>query len=167
MNKSRSFQCSTICAKLQNVWPNFTDTRTFLNRQTVSSKFTVLKWKTNGIQFMCDRLWTTSPMQELCATAVPIPDAQDKNWWPSVSVSLFCIFKIRNQRTTSASMFHVLAVMWENSPIKIRMTELGLKDETCAHFKRIGLSKVNSRGGVFYELVADLRVSQNRYVDIL
>ena len=66
-----------------------------------------------------------------------------------------------------ASVYHVIAVLWEKTPVKIRLQELGLDNETCAQFKRIGLKEHRERNGVRYETVRTLRVQQNRYVDIL
>lgn len=54
--------------------------------------------------------------------------------------------------------------MWEKTPVRVTLQELGFDQETCAQFRRLGLNEV---GRGFHELVADLRVKQQRYVNIL
>ena len=61
----------------------------------------------------------------------------------------------------------MLATLWEQTPVKITLQELGIDAETVGHFRRVGLKEVNTRGRVHHEILVDIRVSQNRYVNIL
>ena len=65
------------------------------------------------------------------------------------------------------SCFHLIAAIWEQSTVQIRLGELGFDRFTVDQFKRMRIEEIMDDGRVFLKMNVPLNDVQPRYVNVL